>query len=327
MFCPQCGAEYRPEFTRCRDCDVDLVEHTVIPGAPSRAEPKNPAQTFFVLTLALTWGLSALVYFGGIPLVLLFPAAFSPSLVALGLTIWDSRMPGVKALLRGFLIWRVGARWYLFAVFYMAAIGLAMTVAYRLIANSWPPFNPLPWLALVSPILGRGSSRVFVRASEEIGWRGYALPRLAERFGLRQASLILGPLWAAWHLPLFLIPTSGSYRQSFPQYVLEVTAISVVFAWLYSNTRCSLLLVTLMHSAMDETLITAQAVLPPSRPLASAFAVPVDNSWLFVGFLWIFAGYLLARMPHSKLIEGPQHDAGNQRKADGSDIESGCAPE
>jgi len=301
MFCPQCGAEYRAGFNRCSDCGVDLVEHRFIPEPRRNAALSDPWQNFFMLTLGLSWSVSALAYFGVIPTVLLFPAAYSPSLVALGLTVWDSGMPGVKTLLRRFLIWRVSARWYLFAAFYMAAVALITAVTYHLISKSWPSVHPLPWLALVSPIVIRSSSRIVVRASEEIGWRGYALPRLSERFGLRNASLILGPMWAAWHLPLFLTPMSGSYHQSFPQYALGVTAISVAFAWLYSNTRCSLLLVTLMHSAMDETLFTASAVIPPSKPLANAFALPLDASWLFVGFLWVFAGYLLVRMTHRKL--------------------------
>lgn len=296
MFCPQCTAEYRAEFTRCNDCGVDLVEHRVMPEPRRKVESNDSLQTFFILTLALTWGVSALVYFGGIPTLILIPGAFSPSLVALALTVWNSAMPGVKSLLRGFLVWRVGVQWYLFALFYMAAIVLAVAIEFVLTGSSRPLFNSHQWIVLVSATLARGGWRVFVRASEEIGWRGYALPRLAERFGLGRASLILGPLWAVWHLPLFLTPMSESYHQSFPQYVLEVTAISVAFAWLYSNTRCSLLLVTLMHSTMDETLFIAQSVLPPSRPLASAFAFPMDKSWFVVGFLWIFAGYLLAQM-------------------------------
>jgi hypothetical protein len=78
--------------------------------------------------------------------------------------------------------------------------------------------------------------------SEEIGWRGYALPRLAARFGLRRASLILGLIWATWHLPLFFSTSTNPYRQSFPMYALTVMAISVVFAWLYDKTNGSLLL-------------------------------------------------------------------------------------
>jgi uncharacterized protein len=228
--------------------------------------------------------------------VLLFLGAFAPSLVALGLTARDDGVPGVKTLLRRLFIWRVGARWYLFAVFYMPAIVLAVGVGYGLITQSWFPLNPMPRLALVSTIAFRATSRLFVRASEEIGWRGYALPGLAQRFGLGRASLILGPLWAAWHLPLFINPMSPNYRNSFPLYVLGVTALSVVFAWLYAKTGGSLLLVTLMHSAIAEALL----LLPTPPTLASPFAFPIElASWLSIGVLWMSAGYLLARMPRS----------------------------
>jgi hypothetical protein len=53
------------------------------------------------------------------------------------------------------------------------------------------------------------------------GWRGYALPRLAERFGLGGASVVLGVLWATWHLPLFFFPGADTENQSFPVYLLE----------------------------------------------------------------------------------------------------------
>jgi uncharacterized protein len=306
MFCPQCAAEYRSGFTRCSDCDIELVEQPVLPESNHKIVSRDSSQKFFLLTLGLTWGVSASVYFVGIPSsgvlywiarALLFLAAFAPSLFAIGLIAVEDGTPGVMKLFRQLLIWRVEARWYLFALFYMAAIVLAVIVGYRLFARSWLPLGPLSWFTLVSPMITSGISRVFVRASEEVGWRGYALPRLAERFGLRQANIILGPLWAAWHLPLFLNPLSANYHQSFPAFVLEVTALSVVFSWLYVNTRCSLLLATLMHSAIDETLSSTRALLPQSLPLASSFAFPMDLSLLFIGFLWISAGYLLKRMP------------------------------
>jgi membrane protease YdiL (CAAX protease family) len=129
--------------------------------------------------------------------------------------------------------------------------------------------------------------------SEEIGWRGYALPRLAARFGLRRASLILGLIWATWHLPLFFSTSTNPYRQSFPMYALSVTAISVVFAWLYDKTNGSLLLAALLHTSMNVTLL----FLPQPESAAAVFARPTEPvSWIFTALLWIAAGYLLQRM-------------------------------
>jgi CAAX protease family protein len=96
------------------------------------------------------------------------------------------------------------------------------------------------------------STLVGGQAGEEIGWRGYALPRLAARFGLGSASVLLGLVWAIWHLPLFLVPEADTWGQSFPLYLLQVTALSVAIAWLFANTRSSLFPVMLMHAAVNQ---------------------------------------------------------------------------
>jgi membrane protease YdiL (CAAX protease family) len=129
---------------------------------------------------------------------------------------------------------------------------------------------------------------------EEIGWRGYALPRLTERFGLARASLALGLIWACWHLPVFFIPGLDQYGQSFPVYVLQVTALSVAMAWLYVHTNGSLLLAILMHSAINQS----KDIVPSARSIATnPFALNASLvAWLTIGLLWISAGYFLVRM-------------------------------
>src|SRR5260370_37922863 len=101
----------------------------------------------------------------------------------------------------------------------------------------WPRFGDAPRYLMIAATV---FSTVWGgQAGEEIGWRGYALPRLAARFGLGGASILLGVLWAAWHLPFFFMPEADLYGQSIPLYVLQVTALSVAMAWLYANTRGS----------------------------------------------------------------------------------------
>ena len=134
----------------------------------------------------------------------------------------------------------------------------------------------------------------WVQAGEEIGWRGYALPRLSERFGLAPASIILGILWATWHLPLFFFYGSDIRGQSFPLYLLQVTAVSVAMAWLYWRTGGSLLLVMLLHAAVNNL----KDIVPSAVPGATnAFALSASFvGWLTVAFLWIAAAYFLVQM-------------------------------
>lgn len=141
-----------------------------------------------------------------------------------------------------------------------------------------------------------------VQAGEEIGWRGYAVPSLAARFGFARGSLLLGVIWACWHLPLFFIPGIDKSGQSFPVYLLQVTAMSVALAWLYVHTNGSLLLVMLMHSAVNQTKdIVPSAVSAATNPFALSTSLV---AWLTVALLWICAGYFLVRMPKVKVPRG-----------------------
>lgn len=251
---------------------------------------------FFVLTYAATWacfGAAALLSRESdfrMPLLLL--GTIAPSLVAIALVARASGSAGVQALLRRLLEWRVGARWYVFAIGFLLALKLAAAVAHLALTGDWPLFGMTPWFEIAAAIV-LGTP---LQAGEEVGWRGYALPRLATSFGLARASLLLGVLWGVWHLPLFLIQGLGNFGQSFPMFVLGSTAISVAMAWLYANTRGSLLLAMLMHSAVNQTVgvVPTRLAAPADNPLIAVDTSPI--TLIFGGLLVVSAIYFLVRM-------------------------------
>jgi hypothetical protein len=226
--------------------------------------------------------------------LLLLIGTFAPFLVALCLTALDNGTAGTQALLRPIFKWQVGARWYLFAITYMAAIKLAVAFAHRGITGSWPRFGNEAWYDIAVAIVFSTP----VQAGEEVGWHGYALPRLAARLGFAGASVLLGLIWALWHLPLFFLRGADKYGQSFPIWALGVTALSVAITWLYANTNGSLLLTMLMHSPVNQTI----GIVPDATANATnAFALSVSLPYLFtIAFLWITAVYFLIRMPKAK---------------------------
>ena len=262
-----------------------------------RRIPGEGVVTFFVLTYAVMWACFISVAAAAIPArsplgaVLVLLGAFAPSLVALWLTARAEGGTGIRILLGRLLQWRVAAQWYLFAIAYIPAIKLTVALVHRVATGAWPRFGSEP-LYLIP--LAIAFSTPF-QAGEEIGWRGYALPRLAARFGLARASVVLGLIWACWHLPQFFIPEADTYGQSFFVYVLQVTALSVAMAWLYARTNGSLLLVMLMHSAVNN----AKDIVPSAVPGATnTFGLSASLvAWLAVTLLWICAAYFLARMP------------------------------
>ena len=217
---------------------------------------------------------------------------FAPSFVALGLTARSEGAAGIQSLLERLVKWRVGVRWYVFAVGYLVTIKIGVALVYRIAIGVWPHFGVEPWYILaVATVLSTP-----VQAGEEIGWRGFALPLLTARLGLARASLLLGIVWATWHLPLFFVPGVDNYGQSFVIFALQVTAISVPMAWLYARTNGSLLLVMLMHGASNQTRnIVPSAVPATAHPLALSTYLP---AWLTVTLLWIAACYFLFRMPN-----------------------------
>jgi uncharacterized protein len=99
--------------------------------------------------------------------------------------------------------------------------------------------------------------------AEEPGWRGFALPRLQRRYGPLQGTLLLGVLWACWHLPHFLTPAQhggpgtgfATFAANFPIFVLLATALAIIFTWVFNHTEGSLLIAILMHTSVNANLL------------------------------------------------------------------------
>ena len=215
---------------------------------------------------------------------------FAPAIVALALSARERGRAGAWALVARIGRWRVGGRWYLFAAFYMAAVKLTVAVVHRVATGAWPRFGDTPWFIMALAVV----TSMWFQAGEEIGWRGYALPRLAERMTPAAASVLLGVIWAAWHLPLFYILGGDTVGQSFPLYLLQITALSVAMAWLYFRTSASLLLVMLMHAAVNNTKdIVPSAGATMANPMSFAGTLVFR---LTVAVMWVAAAYFLLTM-------------------------------
>ena len=245
---------------------------------------------FFVLTYALSWAFFIPAVLTNHP-ALFLPGVFAPAIVALALS-----GGGYRELLGRMFQWRTGLRWYAFALFYILAVKLTAAGIHRVITGAWPRFGTTPWFIMIIAI----AFSTPVQSGEELGWRGYALPRLAERLGYPVASLLLGVIWAVWHLPQFFLPGADTLGQSFPLFFLQVTAMSVALAWLYLRTNGSLLMTMLMHAAANNTKDVV-----PSQVIGATNAFALSTSlvaWLSVALLWICAAYFLVRMRHASRV-------------------------
>ena len=212
-----------------------------------------------VLMFALTWPID-LANAGMMPFkvpfvvyILLGWGFIFASLIMTGLTLGRE---GVIALLKRFLIWRVGWKWYL-APFLLAPALIIGGVYLNAALNGVPPdFSTV----MAYKIFGKSAYLPlfilpffmvdFIANGEEMGWRGYVLPRLQAKHSALTSALILGVIWGFWHLPKFLTHWD---TVSFAWFMAHTTVVSVLYTWLYNGTKGSLLLVTLFHAASNAT--------------------------------------------------------------------------
>jgi membrane protease YdiL (CAAX protease family) len=250
---------------------------------------------YFVLVCAISWTLYyvAATAGGAAGTLVFYLGVFTPGLVALAWAWSERRGAGVKSLIAPLFHVNVPLRWYVFAISYMAAAKVLTAMVFRGAYGYWPPFGSGPWLLL--PVVIVLATLTFGQAGEELGWRGHALPRLASRFGLRAASIIVGFVWAVWHLPLFFwFPQADTYLQSFPTYTVGVVAMSVAMTWLYARTRGSLMLMMLMHSAINQSIGMVSSAVPGATDVFALSSSRV--AWITAGLLWVFALFALVTM-------------------------------
>ena len=159
---------------------------------------------------------------------------------------------GVIALLKRFLIWRVGWKWYLVAFLLYPAIMVS-----AVLLNAALSYTPIDFREVFAHKIFGPSANLLVfivpfflfdaiANGEEIGWRGYVLPRLQAKHNALVSSLILGVIWGFWHFPKFLAPGNDS---SFALFMVKVMADAILYTWLFNNTKGSLLLTTLFHAS------------------------------------------------------------------------------
>lgn len=255
---------------------------------------RYPLMAFFVLSFALSWWPWPLYAYGLSPAPII---GFGPFLAALMVLALTTGRQSVKDLLRRMVRWRVGWQWYALAVGLPVGItstaaainlGLGASLVAPLEVGALPDLATTFVLLLLVPGIGG--------AWEEPGWRGYALPRLQTRYPGSIASLLLGLVWGAWHLPLILahiIPWSD---------LVLIMAITIAYTWIYNNAQGSVLVLMLSHAA-GNTIGGGYF----SQLFAGGDAVRL--AWLLV-VLWWAAAYVLL------LISG--HELGRRRSAPGA---------
>lgn len=227
---------------------------------------KFPAISYCLLAFSITWGLKLLysVYKSqyGIPVFnfSLF-ASFGPSIAALILVYILEGTDGFKPIFRSMLNWRIGAGWILLASLFEPVIFGGITLAYGLIYKGFPMTQNMSVIPEIVSYIGTFTLGLFRWGlAEEIGWRGWMLPKLQGRLAPLTASLVLAIITSLWHINPdtisdIAVSKSGAYLYVFCPEIVERLLISIPFTmvitWIFNKTGGSLLSAILFHSASN----------------------------------------------------------------------------
>lgn len=227
---------------------------------------------FFGISFLIAWGILGLYIFASETMVRLFGnltgehplfylAVYAPAIAALTLIVYRHGINGVRRFLSRLLLWRVSIYWYVLLivvvplVFYVSA--LFKEGAYDTLfpfASAQAYLLALLLMSIKGPV-------------EEIGWRGLALPMLQRRMVPFWAALILGVVWAVWHLPAFLLGSTPQSTWSLAPFFVGTVALSVIVTPLFNSARGSILLPAFFHLQLINPLW------PDAQPY---------DTWLFV---------------------------------------------
>jgi membrane protease YdiL (CAAX protease family) len=205
---------------------------------------------FFALSFVLAWGswLPTFLY-PGVPRAVAFIGLFAPAISALIVAGVAKGNAGVQEVLGRYKILHFRLRWYISAVVLMPAIYLAAVFFNSTLLG----FLPLREVWLKSPAYFVPAAFVwlmFITSGEEIGWRGFALPRLLEvSKAPALPTLLLGAIWAIWHAPIYLVPGQGSIP--YPLFFVFTVSLSFVYTILFLHSKGSLWTAVLLHAATD----------------------------------------------------------------------------
>jgi membrane protease YdiL (CAAX protease family) len=238
---------------------------------------------------SLGWLRLNLAWWGGV-------GALSPTVVGIAVAYREGRGAGVRGMFSRLGRWRVGAGWYTLALLLRAGLGFVAVGAVALGMPAPVRLGDTAPAALVGLML----ALLVFNVAEEIGWTGFAYPRLRRLFGPLEVGVIVGLVAILWHLPFWLAgkPTFPLLLVPLPVYVLPSALLTV---WLLEHTRQSVLISALSHLATNVTMTTLLLV-PQVLADVPVYLVYASLLWLVAAAVVMHSGWL--RTPWRSLSSG-----------------------
>jgi membrane protease YdiL (CAAX protease family) len=287
--------------------------------APPTAAPppgnfikRHPVLAFYILAFAISWG-GMLLVIGGpanfagtsaqvenlfLSVMLMWLAG--PSVASIAVTGLVDGKAGYRELLARLLRWRVGARWYALALLAAPIMYVALAFALSLTSAEF-----LPGILITSDrsamlLMGFAYGLLGGGFLEELGWTGFVVPRLRQRYSVLRTAIFVGLLWGAYHFSV--IYWSGSHSGALGVAILLaqlfawLPAYRVLMVWVYDRTH-SLLVAMLMHASLTAGMLILQPLGMAKVPLLVWLIAFSAAWWVVVAVLLVATGGQLSRKP------------------------------
>lgn len=262
-------------------------------SALSSLPARYPLLSYFLITFGFSWLMflsPLLTYYGVLSLspgaVRSFAIAglLGPILSGFIMTAVIEGRPGISRLLQRSVRWRVGLRWYLFALVGLPGVMVLATIirlgTLESLDVSAQPITLAYLNAFVSMAIIGGP------LFEEPGWTGFAQPRLQRIYGPLVGGLLLGGLWALWHLPGFLIPSEDirdipprGTVPDFAVFALALMGLRLIIIWVVNNTRNSVLMAILVHASWNTFYAGSLIQLFPTPAVLGSYSNLTIAAW------------------------------------------------
>ncbi len=281
----------------------------------TRAFPLKFVLIAFVFTWFF-WGLTVLEARGlisSLPVPALFLGAFGPMVAAVVLTAREGGRAGLRSLLSRVVRWRVAPFWYGVAllgpiVLQLVAMALHVAVFGGQLPSLGAMVGALPTVLALSVYMF-----IQVGIGEEIGWRGYALPKLQTGHSALVSSVILGVIWALWHLPLFFNPATSYSNTPFWALLVFFLPFSVLIGWVFNSTGGSVLMAMILHAVMNASTGPLWRAIPDGAATVSntnVYLIQAALLWVAaIVVVLVYGASNLSRKPRQVLpatSDGPQ---------------------
>lgn len=267
---------------------------------------------FALIAFAFTWAFWLLVMLeargliSSLPVPALLLGAFGPMVAAVVLTAQEGGRAGLRSLLNRVVRWRVAPVWYGVALLGPIVLQLVAIALHAMVFGSQLP--GLGAMVGTLPIMLALSVYMFIQVGigEEIGWRGYALPKLQASYSALVSSVILGVIWTLWHLPLFFIPTSSYINTPFWVFLIFLLPVSILISWVFNSTGGSVLMIMILHSVLNASTSLWRTIPEGATTVSNTNVYLIQAALLWVVVIIVMLVYgasTLSRKPRQVLAD------------------------